>query len=198
MTNTPTQPELKRYSIDTWFLYGSSIYNSRQDEVGEWCKAADALAIAAERDRLKAENEALKAALAETWQPVEKLEEHWTSQHGDPVVACLWNGILVLENERTDDAVSVQVSAEYRLCRKVATVAEPVLDWDKIDEEYKWFAVDSRGEGHVHTRKPESDRVMWLHGDLSAYIDVFNLNNIHWTFTLTERPNQPPAGVTKA
>jgi hypothetical protein len=76
--------------------------------------------------------------------------------------------------------------------------ATPVVDWEKCLKKYRCFAIDEDGEGYIFEDTPDILRSAWMSGLRRArYVGNFNLNGIAWRATLTERPNQPPVGVTR-
>lgn len=155
--------------------------------------------LRAERDTLKAENERLKAQLAEMWQPVDGLVYLEPTQHKDSVLCDTELGYLTVHG--ANHAVQVKLPATLALCRKAATgsAATVVLvDWSQYGQ-CDFFAIDDNGNGFAFSDRPTQSKGVWIvERGLMPYVGDFNLNGIEWRETLTERPNQPPSGVTKA
>lgn len=141
----------------------------------------------------------LEAQLAETWQPVDTEES--ISCACDMPTCTAWlaidddDGLLIVRREEKNVEIYV---GDLRLCRKVAKPTPDLLiDWNMHSEEYQWFALDYDGEGYVFKQCPRALSSVFDGGSDVKAIGYFNLNSIDWRATLTTRPNQPPAGVTK-
>ena len=68
-------------------------------------------------------------------------------------------------------------------------------NWDKIDKEWNWVAMDASGMIYGYTHKPTSSSGEWTLSDGEYYLLASTpviLNNDGWKDSLEERPKPTP------
>ncbi len=66
------------------------------------------------------------------------------------------------------------------------------IDWDKIPKEYNWVAVDENRNVYCYRNMPyvgknKHNNTRWV-GRACKYIGVYNISDIDWKNSLTQRP----------
>jgi len=63
-------------------------------------------------------------------------------------------------------------------------------EWDKIDEKYKWIAIDEGGDEFSHRGEPKMDDGSWWSSNCEFQQTgrKFDMTIIDWTKTLSKRP----------
>ena len=65
------------------------------------------------------------------------------------------------------------------------------IDWDKVESQYQYFAIDRNGEGFAYTTKPKMDFRGWVFGDTDKEVQFLgNFLSLNWVQSLTQRPSR--------
>jgi hypothetical protein len=96
---------------------------------------------------------------------------------GEVIEWAVWAGVAEKGNWNTDGRKGGEY--HFNLYYRIKPVSKPSINWDHVEERFKWLTVDQNGAGRLWVNKPVPLKDQWHWGANSTVYEAYGLSSFN-------------------